>query len=308
MSHSKSLQTSTVVRAKNGELARQRERALLQLLNRHFPKLGVRVLTGLFFNPGRRQPALDLCTARRCFQVNISAGPVAVGVWGKGPLVLLVQGWAGSGEQLRVLRDGLVAAGLMVACFDGPAHGASQGHTTHLGEFVDVILAVAEQLGPLHAVVGHSLGGTAAVLAAAQGLELPGLVCIAPMPSLEFAVSGFLDAVGVSQSVAAELTERVLTRAKMRSSQMRLAALQPNARHALLVHDMDDRAIPVSESVQLASRWQGAQLMQTHGRGHLRVLSDPRVVARIGAFLTRLPQPSATLLERQLANLAEVSF
>lgn len=55
----------------------------------------------------------------------------------------------------------------------------------------------------------------------------------------------------------------------------------------LLVHDRDDRFAPFDQTEAVAAAWPGALLHVTTGLGHLRLLSDAGVVARVTDFVTR---------------------
>src|SRR3712207_163074 len=123
---------------------------------------------------------------------------VRVHAYGEGPLVVLVHGWQGGASQLSTLATSICAAGFRVALFDMPAHGEAPGWSTSAPEFVRVLEHVARELGPLHAVVGHSLGGTAALLCAARGLPMSGVVALSPVPSFEFAMRSYARAFGLS--------------------------------------------------------------------------------------------------------------
>jgi alpha-beta hydrolase superfamily lysophospholipase len=105
------------------------------------------------------------------------------------PTVLLVHGWAGDAQQMRTLADALDAAGLNPVLLDFPAHGRSEGWRASLPQFVRALWAASARLGPLHAVVAHSLGALAAAHAAANGLPA------AAGPARTFATAGVVSSV-----------------------------------------------------------------------------------------------------------------
>jgi pimeloyl-ACP methyl ester carboxylesterase len=172
----------------------------VQSLTRRFPRFGLPLLERLFFSPNKRRPATDATAATRQFEVTVAETKVPVMVWGQGPLVLCVHGWSGSGQQFQALRDHLVEHGYSVALFDARAHGNTAGRRTHVGEFVEVIFRVAEALGPVHLLLGHSLGATASYVAAQRGLPVSGLGLLSPMPSFEFALDSFANIVGIDEA------------------------------------------------------------------------------------------------------------
>jgi hypothetical protein len=54
----------------------------------------------------------------------------------------------------------------------------------------------------------------------------------------------------------------------------------------LVVHDEDDKEVPLAHARALAASWPSAHLMVTQGLGHRRVLREPAVVEKVLGFLT----------------------
>ena len=124
------------------------------------------------------------------FQVGVDGRLVRGAVWGEGPVVYLVHGWAGDSRQMTPLVAPLVAAGHRVVAFDGPSHGrsdpgASGRGRSHAVEFADALAAVAARHGPARVVVAHSMGAMATMLTLRSGrLSAARLVFVAPMHEL----------------------------------------------------------------------------------------------------------------------------
>lgn len=304
---------STTVRSETEELGSEKspsngslQARALRTATRWFPDTSTQLLTRVFLTPRTRRPALDLGAAR---ELGIVSGkhPIRVGLWGKGPRVLLAHGWGGSAEQLRTLRDDLVASGFTAVSFDAPGHGGTPSATSSLPEFRAAIAAIAERLGPLHALVGHSLGASAAALYAetiSAHQPAPGLVLIAPLPGFEFAMDHFtrlfpLDAVARERLICS-IEQRVATD----RGAMELQKLVPRA-PSLFVHDAGDRSIPLRYSRALAASWPRSRLIETNGLGHNRILQDATVTRAIVDFVQQLPQTRGSALDRQLRALDE---
>ena len=90
---------------------------------------------------------------------------------GDRPQVLLVHGWAGDAMQMRALGDALAPSRLRAAAARLPGPRPQRRLAQHLPQFVRTLFAVQARIGPLHAVVAHSLGALAATHAAAKGLR-----------------------------------------------------------------------------------------------------------------------------------------
>ncbi|HET7930674.1 MAG TPA: alpha/beta fold hydrolase, partial [Rhodanobacteraceae bacterium] len=108
---------------------------------------------------------------------------VAVYQWGdpeKQPRVLLAHGWSSYALRFLPWVRALCAAGYAVIAFDQPGHGRSDGGRCTLACFARTLRAVGERHGPFDAIVGHSMGGAAAMLALADGIAAQRAVLIAP--------------------------------------------------------------------------------------------------------------------------------
>jgi pimeloyl-ACP methyl ester carboxylesterase len=54
-----------------------------------------------------------------------------------------------------------------------------------------------------------------------------------------------------------------------------------------VLHDADDKVIPVAAGRQLAEIWPGARIVETSRLGHNRILRDEAVIAAVAEFLER---------------------
>lgn len=107
--------------------------------------------------------------------LDVNGGRIAYDLTGSGSLVVLSHGMGDHRQVYRFLRPKLVQAGYRVATLDMRGHGESSVGWPSITR-TDVagdLLALIEHLGGSAAIVGHSLSGGAATIAAA--LE-PGMV------------------------------------------------------------------------------------------------------------------------------------
>ena len=148
----------------------------------------------------------------RPLAVALGGAPLAAWSWGQGPTVLLVHGWSGYAGQMTAFVAPLVAAGFRVVAFDHPAHGQSPGRTSNSLRMRDAVLAVARAAGPVHALIAHSLGAAAAVMALVQGLRVDRVVLVAPPAEAPSFARAFAAAIGLSPA----RTEGMLARAQRR--------------------------------------------------------------------------------------------
>jgi hypothetical protein len=229
--------------------------------------------------------------------------------WGVGPTVLLVHGWEGRGSQLGAFVEPLVRAGLSVVTFDAPAHGDSPGSRLYLTDHADAVIDVAKTVGPLHAIVAHSFGAPAVMLAHSRGnIDAPRNVFISPNAIVPESVDRFCKGVGLDDDERALFEQRLVDAAGISAKSWSLQQLL-GARDAslLVVHDIDDREVPFAHGDRLAQLWPNATLEATQGLGHRRILRDPDVIARVVAAVgDGVPLPASDLVrevDRQLASM-----
>ena len=251
------------------------------------PLLARPVLMQLFLTPVRRVP-------RRPNQgtvlghVSARGRQVCVRASGQGPTVALVHGWQGYAGQFDVLREELVSRGYRVVFFDMPAHGETGGRTSSIVEFCYVLQRVAEIAGPLHAVVGHSLGATATSLALRRGMRVGGAALLSPLVSFDFALDEFARVLKLgdrAKELAARSTERKVGVAR---ADLDLFGFDRPTQRLFLYHDRDDKRTRYEDSATLARTWECA-LVESRGLGHTRFLRDAGIVTKICEFVESIP-------------------
>ena len=208
-------------------------------------------------------------------------------VWaGGGPTVVLVHGWNGTSGDLSAFVGPLRDTGRRVVAIDLPAHGRSSGRFSDLPQTVDAVEAVLRREPNVEAVIAHSFGVPATVLAAARGVPLPRVVLVSGPISVEPYLQKFAQVLGVSEATWTVMQRRLrafLQKAGLSSVELTGVAPRLETR-ALIVHDRSDREVPFLSAQALHRAWGGSELMATEGLGHRRLLADPAVVERAVRF------------------------
>jgi pimeloyl-ACP methyl ester carboxylesterase len=316
MLHSSSSRNRTVVRS---QTALRLTKAALQAAFVVSEDLGAHLAERLFTSPRRhRRPDRERDVLARGWRFTVDVAlrsPHAHGQhrrvtawrWGHGPTVLLVHGWEGRGSQLGAFVEPLVRAGLSVVAFDAPGHGDSGGHRLYLTDLADCITDVARAVGPLHAIVAHSFGAAAALLAHQRGgVDARRNVMIAPNAIVHDAVARFARTVALDDADRSSLEGQLASSSGVPIDALRLDALVGERDAALLVvHDRDDREVPFVHGERLAAAWREASLHATEGLGHRRVLRDPAVVDQVVEFVRHGVAPPASELVREVDRLLD---
>lgn len=314
--HSSAPKNRTVVRSRNTV---RLTRAALQTAYVLSDQLGTTFAERLFTTPRRhtrpdRERAILASARELSIDVTLRAPRwnnahlrIAAWAWGTGPIALLVHGWEGRGSQLGSFVEPLVAAGMTVVAFDAPGHGDSPEHRLYLTDLADTVADVAAALGPIHAIVAHSFGAAAVLLAHQRAqLSAPRNILISPNVLIDEALDRFAHLVGLDTDDRTALEARLAEQTGVGIADLALPHLTATREDALLViHDTDDHEVPLRHGAQLAATWPAATLHTTTNLGHRRILRDPDVLALTTAFATtNLPAPTSDLVrevDRQLA-------
>ncbi|MBN6151103.1 alpha/beta fold hydrolase [Xanthomonas sp. AmX2] len=214
--------------------------------------------------------------------LQIDGETVALYRWGDPatqPLLLFSHGWSSFGLRVLPWLPRLRAQGYAVVSFDQIAHGRSSGRHATLPGFGRVLAEVARRQGPLHGVIGHSLGAAAIVLALAEGVHARRVVLVAPPADALAATDRFAGLLGLGRPALPAFHRAVEARAGVSFAAVAAQHIGPGlATPALVVHDLADGEVPWDEGERYARYWPGARLLNTVGLGHHRIVGDAGVI------------------------------
>lgn len=209
--------------------------------------------------------------------------------WGEGPAVLLVHGWEDDHHCFDAIIAALVKRGHAVVAFDLPAHGKSGGTQSTIPLAAQAAEGVAEALGPVRAVAGHSLGGAAATFAITEGwLKVERAVVIAAPTGPAYMLNNIARRFGMTDERKEKLFEELKRVVGYRPEEIelmpRIASLDIPA---LIVHSKDDAMVRFVTGEKWAANWPGSQLIALEKLGHRRLLFDPSTAGKIADFLVQ---------------------
>ena len=255
------------------------------------PGFTSRVAMKVFLKPPKpARPAWEekILSAARRFDLQVGDHRIAMWVWGdlQEKPVLLVHGWGGRGSQLGAFVEPLRQAGYSVVTFDAPGHGDSSGKYSAFPLIEETLRAVAENVGPLAAVIAHSAGAAVAQAALIRGLETEKLIFLAPgVDPLHF-TRIFGEMLGVGERVLQRMRQRIETRYQV--SLLDYQALRRAGSQLtplLIAHDRGDFDTPFEGGRELAEQWPAARFLPTEGLGHRRILREEAVITSSLQFL-----------------------
>lgn len=236
-----------------------------------------------FEPPPREQEALSLAEQQKLtfddLQINVLT-------WGNGPVVLFLHGWSGRSTQVSEFLKPLLHSGFKVVAFDGPAHGLSSGDHTDIIIYSDILKAIIEKYGPLHSVITHSFGAMVFVTAF-DNFDLKKAVFIAPPANILTPLNHFKDTLTLPDKVAANMQSQL--KENYGDDIFDKVSVLGNIRKidvpALIIHDKNDKVVPVRDGQALHAKWKSSSYFETSGLGHMKVLYDKSVVDKALNFI-----------------------
>ena len=210
-------------------------------------------------------------------------------------LVLLAHGWGASHGALLDLAHPLVAAGHPVLLFDIRGHGGNRAvpyvTVRHFRDDIEAVVAWAADRHPdrRRVLVGHSMGGAGAVLAAARGAPVDGLVLLATPADVLEVTARYLDSKGLPGGLLVVALRpfwwpRVGGTFGPLAPERRIGEV---AAPILILQPEDDRRVPRDHPRRLA-RAAGMDFELVQGTGHTDILEHPELHRRVLRFLEDL--------------------
>ncbi|GAC20656.1 alpha/beta fold hydrolase [Paraglaciecola arctica] len=274
----------TVDKTYSLNLSQKLQRLALKVCCNTAPALGVKVALYHFMHTRKRRPyALkELPPELHTATLSYRNGHIVTHTWGCGDkIIYLVHGWESNSRWMKGFITPLLKDGYKVIAFDMPAHGRSSKQATHLGDFAATLEFVISVYGKPFGIVAHSFGGTATVLLLSKNQDLlPKKLClIAPMKSLDSHFQVFNTVTGLSETIMDKLFLTLKKHYALEAKKTDITQLIKSIKiPGLLIHDENDRLIPVTVANHLATAWTGARYLKTNDLGHRKILQDSQVI------------------------------
>lgn len=212
-----------------------------------------------------------------------------------GPVVVLVHGWGSSHGRMTILARPLLESGHPVFLFDVRHHGdAPEAPFVTIRHFRDDTRAAVLEMKAAYpdrlvVLIGHSMGGSAAVLAVAEGAEVDGLVSVAAPADLRRVWSRHFDRRGLPGRWIVRLLDPFW---RYRAG-VPFRALQPDKRvreidiPLLILHGDRDESVAVDHAHLLAGG-AGKEAVVLKGEGHSDLLEHERLQREVLTFMHRV--------------------
>ncbi|MEN1784755.1 MAG: alpha/beta hydrolase [Bacteroidota bacterium] len=209
--------------------------------------------------------------------------------WKGGPKsVLLIHGWEGQAGNFADLIQELQQQGYTIYAFDAPSHGFSSTGKTSLFEFTELVGVLIKKF-QVNKLVSHSFGGVATTYALFKNLDLEierYVLLTVPNRFLE-RINDVAEQVGITEKVKHQLIAKLEEETQLNVEDLNVSDFVPHIKvdKALIIHDKNDRVIPIERSKKVKDDWKNADFLEITGTGHFRILRTPKVIEQTIAFL-----------------------
>lgn len=209
--------------------------------------------------------------------------------WGDGARpVMLVHGWEGQAGNFADVVPRLLEAGFSVIAFDGPSHGFSSIGETNVFDFSELTGILLRQFSPTM-LMSHSFGSVATTYALYNNREIPvnKYVLFTTPDRFRDRIDEVSRLVGISDKAKQKLIQRIELETGIAVDSFNVSDYVPHANvaRALILHDVDDKVVPISYARKVGQVWPQAEFEAVSGTGHFRILRDAGVIDKAIEFL-----------------------
>ena len=210
-------------------------------------------------------------------------------VRGKGPKILFVHGWSSRASKFHKIINEFKSKNFDITAVDMPAHGQSLSKRSHLPEFCDVVYDLSKNNGPYDTIIGHSIGAVAALNAIKMGQNFRNTVLISPGAyRIEPIFRNFVSLFGLS--------EDFYVKSMFDSFEAKDGRKPPSygpdkfasdiESRCLIIHSEDDAQANLRVAEKIHEDIKNSKLIMATDLGHMRTLTDDKVIETIGEFIS----------------------
>lgn len=203
--------------------------------------------------------------------------------------ILLIHGWEGQAGNFSDLIPVLIAENYHVIAFDAPSHGNSSKGSTSLFEFSDLVAVLIKRFAPAK-LISHSFGGVATTYALYRNpaLKIDKYALLTTPDTFSERIDDVATHVGITEKVKQLLIQRLEKELKVDVKSIGVSHFVQHiaVQEALIIHDKNDRVIPIRQSQNVCNNWQNCRLKTIEGTGHFRILRTKETFQDLVQFLS----------------------
>lgn len=236
-----------------------------------------------------RQNELDTLEKSEKAILSILNNNIQLYKWGNGKnKILLIHGWEGQAGNFSDIIEKLLTANFTIYAFDGPGHGNSSGGKNIMFEYLDTVDKIITKLD-IKNIVSHSFGSVVTTFALSQipNHKIDKYVLLTTPHTFSNYVSNISEKLGISNRAINLFLKRIEKERNEKIDEFDVSKYiqNVNVEKAIIIHDINDRIIPISEAKEVVQQWNNAELVEISNTGHFKMLRTPEVVTTIIKFI-----------------------
>ncbi len=258
------------------------------------PKKAAEVAFTIFCTPFNGKPEREVPPLfKQAEQLELVVENTIVRGWrwqpknGNRKSIAIAHGFDSYSYKFETYITSLTKLGFTVIVFDAPGHGTSDGKTLHSLLYKKMLVAINNKFGSLYAIIGHSIGGLAASLAAEEMPDLQKLVIIAPSIEVTRPIRNFIQLFDISPEVQAEFDALIFTISKLPITYFDVSRVMQNITTATFwLHDETDKICPIEDVLPIKEKiLPHIDFLITNGLGHSKIYKEQSSIDAIVSFL-----------------------
>lgn len=210
--------------------------------------------------------------------------------------ILLIHGWEGQAGNFADIIPKLLENNYYVISFDGPSHGFSSRGKTSLFEFSDLVGEMIEKY-ECKKLISHSFGGVATTYALFknQDIKIDKYLLLTTPDKFTQRIDDIAKYVGATERVKNMLIKRLEEEMNVDVKEFCVSNFvrEIKVEKSMIIHDKDDKVIPISQSKNVSQNWENCQFKEIKGTGHFRILRTDEVINSVVEFMNLKRKPAA---------------
>ena len=209
---------------------------------------------------------------------------------GKGSKILFVHGWSSRASKFHKIISYFRSKDFDITAVDMPAHGQSSSKRSHLPEFSDIVYDLSKDKGPFDAIIGHSMGAVAGLNAIKMGQNFKNVVLISPAAyAIDPIFRNFVSLFGLSEDF---YVKNMFDSFKAENGR-NPTSYGPDKfasdleSECLIIHSEDDALANHKIAEKIHEDIKNSKLMMATDLGHMRTLTDDKVIESVGEFISQ---------------------
>lgn len=184
--------------------------------------------------------------------------------------ILLVHGWESNSARWENFFPYLVKSGSTIIALDGPAHGLSNGKEFSVPIYAQFLNVVVQKFKPNY-LIGHSMGGSACLYYQANysNDSISKMVLLGAPSDLAILLRNYAAILSLNNRVLHLFENFYWEHFKIKVKEFSGLHLGSKIKiNGLIVHDVEDAVVSISEGKKIAQGWTNAQFIETKSLGH----------------------------------------